>query len=320
MGKKMKKSDIKLSDQELIPSTIGYMEDEKTGPWGLIILFAIFIGVAFFLPEITDFGKKLLGKTDPTTMVPVDGNQEDPGSGNVTPDKPKTDSMHDFSEDLTFTYDDIKFSDFSKIDNNGKYKLSFVMENSTTEDIDLTSNKYFIEIYNDNTMLGRHIIDLDEVKKTSKISYSTNLNVDEYNNLSKLLLVKKSLNDYSEFTLTTTAGDNYILTCNNSNSNLVYTFNSKYTLIKIKDTLQVSSEEPDYSSILTEYKLNASEYNNISGVASNILESESGFVMTTDIETSKANIDNLNNKMYYSTKAEAKDIKFEMESRGYSCN
>ena len=49
MGKKKEKIEIRLSDQELMPSTIGVLEEQKKGSWALIVLFLIFTLFAIFL-------------------------------------------------------------------------------------------------------------------------------------------------------------------------------------------------------------------------------------------------------------------------------
>ena len=322
MGKKIKKSDIKLSDEELVPSTIGFMEEEKTGPWGLIILFAVFIGVAFFLPQITDYTNKLLGKTDPTDPTPVQTTDSGSGSGEEKPTE--KDSMHDFSEGLEFTYNDLKFFGFSKGEFDGRYKIGFSVENPSTKDVDFDTEKYFLEIYNDNTMLGRHIIDLGNLEKSNRAQWNIEISGNEHENINKISIVKKETSDYPKFDLTTASGENYILTCNHDNQyysdNVVYTFNSKYTLTRIRDTYQIKREMPNYDSYVTLSGTTASEYNNMNGVASNVLETEAGLTMTTDVEVSKTKIEDLNSHIFYSTKAEANVIKFEMESRGYNCN
>ena len=50
MGKRNKKEQIVINNEELQTTTLGYLEDEKRGPFGLIFLFLIFIVFAFFLP------------------------------------------------------------------------------------------------------------------------------------------------------------------------------------------------------------------------------------------------------------------------------
>ena len=323
MGKKIKKSDIKLSDQELVPSTIGFMEEEKTGPWGLIIIFAVLISVAFFLPEIVNYVNVLLGKTDGETPTPAQV-ESGSGSGSGDPTPVIEAATYDFSEGLEFTYNDLKFFGFSKGEFDGKYKIGFSVENPSTKDVDFDTEKYFLEIYNGNTMLGRHILDLGNLEKSNRIQWNFEINNTEYDTINKISIVKKEISDYPKFDLTTASGENYILTCNHDNQyysdNVVYTFNSKYTLTRIRDTYQIKREMPNYDSYVALSGTTASEYNNMSGVASNILETEAGLTMTTDIEVSKTKIDDLNSHIFYSTKAEANVIKFEMESRCYSCN
>ena len=307
MGKK-KKIEAKLSDQELVSSTIGYLEENKQGPFGLILLFSIFIGVAIFLPEITDYVNKLLGRdiVDTPVIVNNDDNNENDNS------KDTKDTIHDLNESLAYTYNGLSFSNFKLSSDN---TLTLNVKNTSDKDILNTEEKYFIEIYDINsTMLGRHIFETTKFIKDKESTYNFILTNSEYNNAAKILIVVKNIKDYPDYEL-----DGNTLTCNKSGNTLEYTFNSD-KIVSIKDTLELLNDNSEkYNQALLKYSKIASNYDNIEGVSSNLVEVTTGFTMTTSINLEKANIDNLKNNNYYLEDTSVKTIKFEMETRGYSC-
>lgn len=324
MGKKKKKLEVKLSDQELVPSTIGYLEESKSGPFGLFLLFAVFIAVAIFLPNITEYVNKLLGRSDVELETPIVEVEE-----NKTDEKKIIDVMHDLSDGLEFTFNGLKFSNFEVqpyANNLFKYYISFDIENAVDKSVDFSSNKYFIETYDsDSTMLARHIID-DFTSTTSKIitakskvNVSLDLSSNEYSNISKILIVIKKQDDYPNYDLEL-VNNVYTLTCISNTNTINYIFDKNNNLTSIKDTLRVSNDgTSNYSSKLLQSTSLVSKYNNINGVSSNIIELSNGFTMTTDIDVTKVKINELDSNIYYDSNTKVKVIKFEMEARGYSC-
>ena len=142
MGKKKEKIEIRLSDEELMPVTIGVLEETKSSSVGLIIIFAIFTLFAVFLPNISEWVNKLLGKDTGVIVTP--------NNGNADKEKEKEEQkavMHDLSENLEFTYDDIKFSKFNVYENNNKYYISINLSNTSDTVIDLGDKKYYLETY-----------------------------------------------------------------------------------------------------------------------------------------------------------------------------
>lgn len=318
MGKRNKKEQIVINNEELQTTTLGYLEDEKRGPFGLILLFLIFIVFAFFLPEITNYVNKLMGKNTTGIIEPtIDPTKKDDKDNNEEEAK-----MYDIADSLTFDYTSIKFSEFKKYEDNNKYYISFRLDNNSDKMIDLSKSKYFIETYSeDKTLLERHIFNYIKLNTKSYTTEIIELSYDEYNKANKIIISYKTLEDYPEVTLNIDSNSEYILSCSNSKNKLIYTFNKDSKLVRINDTVNYANDNSsNYANALINYRNQVANFNNIDGISSSLVEITTGFTVTTDVNVKTVNLNSVNNSSYYGTDAIPKEVKFEMESRGYNCN
>ena len=318
MGKRNKKEQIVINNEELQATTLGYLEDEKKGPFGLIFLFLIFIVFAFFLPEITNYVNKLMGKNTTGIIEPtIDPTKKDDKDNNEEEAK-----MYDITDSLTFDYTSIKFSEFKKYEDNNKYYISFRLDNNSDKMIDLSKSKYFIETYSeDKTLLERHIFNYTKLNTKSYTTEIIELSYDEYNKANKIIISYKTLEDYPEVSLNIDTNSEYVLSCTNSKNKLIYTFNKDSKLVRINDTVNYANDNSsNYANALINYRNQVANFNNIDGISSSLVEITTGFTVTTDVNVKTVNLNSVNNSNYYGTDAIPKEVKFEMESRGYSCN
>lgn len=318
MGKRNKKEQIVINNEELQTTTLGYLEDEKRGPFGLIFLFLIFIVFAFFLPEITNYVNKLMGKNTTGIIEPtIDPTKKDDKDNNEEEAK-----MYDIADSLTFDYTSIKFSEFKKYEDNNKYYISFRLDNNSDKMIDLSKSKYFIETYSeDKTLLERHIFNYIKLNTKSYTTEIIELSYDEYNKANKIIISYKTLEDYPEVTLNIDSNSEYILSCSNSKNKLIYTFNKDSKLVRINDTVNYANDNSsNYANALINYRNQVANFNNIDGISSSLVEITTGFTVTTDVNVKTVNLNSVNNSNYYGTDVIPKEVKFEMESRGYNCN
>lgn len=317
MGKKKKKEQIIINDNELEPTTLGFLEDEKKGPFGLIFLFSIFIVFAFFLPEITNYVNKLMGKSTTGIIEPTISPDNKTNDDNVDEIK-----MYDLSENLAFEYNKIKFSEFKKYQDNNNFYISFKLDNNSDKMIDFSDSKYYIETYSeDKTLLERHIFNYAKLNTKSYVTEIIELSQDEYTKLNKIIISYKTLEDYPELSLNIDANSQYTLTCSNEKNKLIYTFNKESKLIRINDSVNYANDNSvEYRNLLNNYRNQVANYNNINGISSSLVEITTGFTVTTDVNVKLINLNDINNSNYYDNSAIPKEVKFEMESRGYNCN
>ena len=313
MGKR-KKIQPKLSNEELVPSTLGYFEENKRGLFGLVLIFIIFICVAVFMPQITDYVNKFLGKTDDEIIEP-DSNVNNSNDDNLNSGEKIV--MYDISDTLEFEYNKIKFSSFRI---NLEY-LNFNVQNTTDELLDFGTTKYYIETYSsDGTLLERHIFNSIKVNPSSTMTQNIVLLENEIDKVSKIEISNKNEKDYPDVTLQANSNNEYTLVCNNEVNTLTYTYDKDNKLLKITDVINYKNDKSTkYSSNLTLYQNKVATLNNKEGISSSLVEISTGFTVTTDIDLSKANTKELSNNNYYDNKTLPKVVKFEMESRGFSC-
>ena len=261
MGKRNKKEQIVINNEELQATTLGYLEDEKKGPFGLIFLFLIFIVFAFFLPEITNYVNKLMGKNTTGIIEPtIDPTKKDDKDNNEEEAK-----MYDITDSLTFDYTSIKFSEFKKYEDNNKYYISFRLDNNSDKMIDLSKSKYFIETYSeDKTLLERHIFNYTKLNTKSYTTEIIELSYDEYNKANKIIISYKTLEDYPEVSLNIDTNSEYVLSCSNSKNKLIYTFNKDSKLVRINDTVNYANDNSsNYANALINYRNQVANFNNI---------------------------------------------------------
>ena len=225
--------------------------------------------------------------------------------------------VYDMSDTLEFTYNNIKFSGF-KVSSN---YLVFSVENTTDELLDLSTNKYYIETYStDNTLLERHIFNSYKINPTATLTQSIALRDSEIDKVSKIAIINRTQKDYPDVTLQVNSENEYPLTCSNNTESIVYTYDKDNKLLRIKDIVKFDNDgTTSYSNNLIIYQSKAASYNNKEGVSSSLVEISTGFNVTTEIDLTKANTKDLNNDYYYDKSNAPKVVKYEMESRGFSC-
>jgi hypothetical protein len=320
MGKKNKKIEIKLSDEELTPSTLGYLEDEKKGPLGLIIIFAIFIIFVLFLPSVTNYINKLMGKDDNIVNSSNTENteEENDDDSNLVSES----DTYEISKDIEFDFNGLKVTNVYLANNDSIYTFNMTITNNNQDSIDMNSEVYYIELYTtEETFIKRYMINKTVINSNESSIISQNISEDSYNSAVKFKIVKRTASDYPEVSLELNSNNQYTLTCKKSGSILVYTFDKNSKLINIKDTFNYPNDNStNYKNSLALYQNQVANYNNKTGVSSSLVEISTGFTVTTEISVSDVDVSSLNNSNYYDNNTNPKVIKYEMESSDYSCN
>ena len=69
MAKRNKKlKNVQISNEELVPTTIGYLETRQKGPFLLIFIFAVLFATLYFMPQITVKKKDIKIVQDGSTL------------------------------------------------------------------------------------------------------------------------------------------------------------------------------------------------------------------------------------------------------------
>ncbi len=302
---------IIISNEELKPTVLYTIKEKKASLLGVIIVFALFIGVVYFLPQATALYEKYTKKDDITIpSVKPNGDKEDDDQDADVPDV--TLVKYNLSDNPTITNTDIIISDFTFQDGT----LNFKITNAKATAANLKNKKYYLEVYNtSDTLIKRIKIAEDNYAASESKNYSYQLNS---TNVGYFYLKEIAVDNYPNLNLEEVE-NRATLTCSLDDEILVYSFESK-ELKNISHTLTIKNTVSDYASQITTYQALATTYNGYNGVTASLNAITDGFTFNTTLDLTKANISNLNNNNYYAHKTNPNIVNFEMEARGYTCS
>lgn len=310
-----KKVDIVITDKELTPTIIGKLDTKEKSPVLLIFIFIIFIAVAIFLPDITNYVEKLMHGNTSNNKVNVPNN---PNKDNTEiPEEEEELTYYDYAEGLVIESELFNITNIKKTDTT----IAFDITNKTETELVLDNYKYYLEVYSsDTTLLQRIKISFGTIAAKETKNYIYDLDQNTSISLAKLLVVEKTTDDYPEVTLTINEDQNGVLTCTKNTETITYTFGNDY-LVNISHVVNYPfSNDIEYTANLQDYQLKAATYNNYEGTSSTLITNEIGFTYTLLIDLRNADVKQFENNNYYDYRTLSKIVKFETEANGYSCN
>lgn len=299
MAKKKILKNIQISNQELTPTTIGYIETKQKGPFLLVIIFAILIATIYFLPHITEIFNG--------TRIPNDGVP----SGNVSDDQGE---IFIFNAETLIAIKDVEFSKISLNNNN---KLSIYASN-TKDDFKRLEN-YYIELYDkEENVLERIDLSNESLNKYGKRTFTFDVeNQEEANKISISII---SDDELPEIELRTEDGMQE-LTC--IKNNVIYNYNFNEKKLK-KVSLKVNALKTDYEDeqlYLNDYQkyqnmADLFPYAGLNQVFSNM---NNGFEFTKTIDLTVVNSQNVDDEMFYTLDETASKVAFQNSLKKYKC-
>lgn len=294
---RVKKTKAQITDKELTPTVLAIVKKDRLNPLYLIILLLIFGAVIFFLPEVGILINKYI-------IPKVDSRLTD-----ITKKKTK----YPFSYSLTIKEKDLfTLSNFNAREN----KLEFTILNLQEKPLDMTKYNYFLEMFDDkNTLLQRiHLKDISlDSNASTKVVYDIS-----NDNINYLVLREIKVNEYPAYNMIQDENGNSLLTCTKENEKIEYYFKNN-SLLKIKDTFELSTNDNNYANLWTTYQNLAAEYNKTNGVKSLINNENDKLTFTTDIDLNINDNVKIRN-IIYKKNTIGKVIHFELEANGYICN
>ncbi len=307
--------EVRLSNQELIPSVIGVIDNKEKSNWSLIILFVFLIVFIVFLPTVTAY---LNGEYQVE-------NKENNKPGSNQPNTPPIEDeivFYAFSEGLNVLVDGVSFSDFSI----ANQMISFAVTNNAETSDYLNTHHLYLELYDANQMFLQRIkLTSDVIGKGSKELYEYELTATE-SLIQQFTITEKTEHDYPNVNLKKIDEDLFSLTCTKGKERLIYEFDKNYKLLSIEDTINYTTGDTNYQEVLTDYRQITSKYNALQGVTSNIVEVGTGFTVTTTLDLENVDYANrivkntLDNPGYYPKDTLGKVVHFELSSMNYRCN
>lgn len=293
MAKRNKKlKNVQISNEELVPTTIGYLETRQKGPFLLIFIFAVLFATLYFMPQITNYMNMFFNPELYEEMKNQKKFADD-----------STGIVEALTPDLVLYIYGTKFSNFA-IKNN---QLTYSVDNSSSK---TDFSNYYLETYDKDKKLMERVL----IPSTSVTALDIN-----YTNIKFI-----SISHYKEGVYPSIVLDDSTLTCTKTNEELVYTETYKYTYQKVVlATL-------DYNYKMTKKDNNTEEYNNMlnkftadaetstDGVTSSLARLENGFEFKKEENLLVLTQSSLENGYNYQIKAD--QIAFEMSTKGYICN
>ena len=312
MAKKVKRvSNIVLENIELRPQVIGHIYQKKSNIGRVIFIFICFILVVYYINDISVFINNLLGRDTAITIGGGSSSNKPNVPNNSNNNETKEIIYYEFKDGLTINESGLVLNNFKLSDN----KLTFDANNNTNAIINLTNNKFFLELYTQNkTLLQRIKVDFNSIEANGKVSFS--LDVD--NPFYYVVIVEKTTNDYPSVDYPSEAGI-ISFTCSKSGEQINYTFADE-KLISIKHTINDSNiNDANYLNRYNNYQREANTYNTLEGFTATFNGTDNGYSIIVSIDLEKTNSKNLTNKYYYNFGSEPKVVSFEMQTYGFSC-
>jgi len=314
MKRKQKKAPIVLSTEDLVPSVIGTIDEKGSSNFVVILLFAFLIAFIIFLPDITNYFTGQGGVVvNPPTKKPEEDDPKDPTIET---------KFYPYSDSLTISIDGMLVQGFQIVEGS----LSLTITNQSEAKNYLVNHQLYLELYDENKMLLQRIkMPNDNISKNNSADYQFDLNISE-SQIAQVVLEEKTVDDYPIANLHKEEDDTYSLTCTKGTERLTYLFSKEQKLYYITDVANYSSSIPNYNQILADSRSLASTYNAIEGVTSNIVETGTGFTITSTLSLEKIDFTNrmirnsLNNSAFYGKDTEGKVVYFELSAMNYQCS
>ncbi len=312
MSKKNKEK-IVISNEELKPTVLYTIKERKTNFIGLILLFAIFIGVVYFLPTLSEKYEEYKKKNNPDMTISPSNPTQKPNEGEDEDDVGVEDTRFDFASNPNIQNDDILVNNFSYTNN----VLTFDVSNIKDTPVSLQSKKYYLELFDStDTLIKRILVGEGTYKASEKKNMTFALTAQ---NISSLYLKQIMPDDYPEFILPPNENGSSILSCRLNETNYIYTFTNN-VLTQINEVVTLDQNNANYSTLLSANQSKMQSLNSANGVTVATSTNEASTIFNYVIDPALAAIDSLENNNYYAKTATAKTINFEVEARGYNCN
>lgn len=307
---KKKINNVVIKDEELTPTTIGVYSNKTKNPITLLLLVAVFVSIAFFMPDIQSYVSKVLGKGDTNEVNNNNGGQTDP---DVDPDDDNDVQEEGQEYDISVGTVDTKNYTLSDISFSGNtFKVVFTSKLSSGYDL----SDYYLEFYSsEGTFVKRVKVSDDMISSTSSREFVFN----NIPNASKFAFVKKTVDDYPQVSLNYNENLEANLVCRLDTTLYNYLFIDNQ-LSRITETFSYSkTNNSDFYEVGQEYQYLANTYNAVDGVTSTFTETLNDFYFTMNVDLSKTDISKINDKNVFANKTEPRVVKFIVEARGFSC-
>lgn len=305
MGKR-KKGKVEIKGSPLQAITIGEIKEHKYGWIGTMILFALFMGIVYYLPELFQLYQDYMGNGS-GVYTPVSNNIT---NNTVNPPEEEVPIvLYKFTEKDSFEYDDFDITQIALADGILTYRVT----NKKNEKIDLSSYDLYFELYNTFGDLDKTHYIVGYIEPGSYQDYSIENVTASY--IEEYTLRNIYEDDYTYLDLTIDDNKVSILTCEYLTQSINYKFVDEQ-LKEINDTFSYLAENDDY---MEKYNYYSNLTTNRAGIDSTITESATGFDYSMKIDYIKYT-GKVENVHYFAVNSSPREVNFKMTSLGFSCH
>lgn len=298
MAKRKKLKDVKINEQELTPTVLGYLNEKKANPLFLIVVFGILLTFLYFLPEVNQYIEHKRGNDYSGNVPYVPSDNEEKFEQN------DAGKEFDFNNDLVIVINELELSSFTIKED----IISFNIKNNSSKHIDFGQFNYYIYLKGlDGNIVD--IIKLDDLvileESEKEISYYI-----ENDEISKILV-----DEFNETYLVDVNLVDNMLTCILEDETYKYVFENDSLVNELYILENISASD----SLIYKYKKRKEKYQIYDGVDIKI-DDRNGLYYEINVNVNIADTLKLNDDFIFDKNYKAKVIKFRLEENGYTCS
>lgn len=289
---------------------ISLEEEKESNPLIPLFFFIILLVFIPLLPVVSGIFNKL------NTFKPF----EEKPPAQVVEQEEKRHKFKDSQNKVKL--ESLDLTNFVKSYNNQDYEIHFTVINNGEEAFDFTK-KYYMILYDEEQIVYRALIhSFTPLAAKSAQEMSLIINRKAYDNADSFTLEEINETQYPDINITATSGDYKLLTCKYRFNTMEYFFEND-TLMKIKETYQEEKEQSlNFDSNKLQFYNLSSQYRKITGIESTFIETATDFTMINELDLKNIqdkSLSELKVYRYFKFREKDKNIAFEMQTLGYTC-
>ena len=298
MAKRKKLKNIKINDQELTPTVIGYLNEKKASSLFLIVVFGILLAFLYYLPDINKYVEQKRGNDYSNNVPYIPNNNEEKYEQN------DTGKEFDFSSKTIIVMNEISFSEFN-IEND---TLSFIAKNNSNKILDIGQYGYYIYLKDSDGNVS-DAIKIDDIVVLEEGEKDLVFSVESIS-ASKIFIDVFKEEYINEVTLV----DN-TLNCTLEDETYIYNFENDI----LKNETYIYEKFDASDSLIYKYQKRKEKYEVYEGIEIDI-DDTNGLYYEVNVDINVADTTKLNDENIFDNTYKPKVIKFKMEENGYSCS
>lgn len=306
----MARKKVNLDVNPLEAVSIGRTDKRKHSWIGTVVLFALFILIIYFLPDIQKayreylYNKAFSNNTTNTNPSQGDNNGNEVVNNTVIKDG----QIFSIDSNSNVTIGNTVFSNLKYNENN----ISFEATNGSESELNLSDGGYFLRLYDDDNIIKNIKIN-GAISAGSSKSFGYLIDVQP----KRYSIVKLDEKDYDLIMLNVDSENKSSLTCSNSTETIVYYFQDDL-LYKLEDTVVYETSNANYSEMYSKYTSYVNSYSGKPGIETSLSSNSLKFNFTLSIDYLQF-FQKIDNIYYYAKDTSPIKVNYEMNAMFFDC-